>query len=64
MNATQIKTLEIIKNDIAKNKGILFVAFFAAAYTSFNPNGVDGIFGRMADDIFDLISLFRVNIIS
>lgn len=59
MNATQIKTLEIIKNDIAKNKGILFVALFAASYTSFN-----GIFGRMADDVFDLISPFRVNIIS
>lgn len=59
MNATQIKTLEIIKNDIAKNKGISFAALFTAPYTSFNPNGVDGIFGRMADEVFDLISPFK-----
>lgn len=59
MNATQIKTLEIIKNDIAKNKGISFAALFAAPYTSFNPNGVDGIFGRMADEVFDLIAPFK-----
>lgn len=64
MNATQIKTLEIIKNDIAKNKGISFAALFAAPYTSFNPNGVDGIFGRMADDVFDLIAPFRATYIS
>ncbi|NFM15851.1 DEAD/DEAH box helicase [Clostridium sporogenes] len=64
MNATQIKTLEIIKNDIAKNKGISFAALFAAPYTSFNPNGVDGIFGRMADDVFDLIAPFKVSVIS
>ncbi|WP_102401255.1 DEAD/DEAH box helicase family protein [Haloimpatiens massiliensis] len=64
MNATQIKTLEIIKNDIAKNKGISFAALFAPPYTSFNPNGVDGIFGRMADDVFDLIAPFRASVIS
>lgn len=64
MNATQIKTLEIIKNDIAKNKGISFAALFAAPYTSFNPNGVDGIFGRMADDVFDLIAPFKATYIS
>lgn len=64
MNATQIKTLEIIKNDIAKNKGISFAALFAAPYTSFNPNGVDGIFGRMADEVFDLIAPFKAIYIS
>lgn len=64
MSATQIKTLEIIKNDIAKNKGISFAALFAAPYTSFNPNGVDGIFGRMADEVFDLIAPFKVSVIS
>lgn len=64
MNATQIKTLEIIKNHIAKNKGISFAALFAAPYTSFNPNGVDGIFGKMADDVFELISPFRATYIS
>lgn len=64
MNATQIKTLEIIKNDIAKNKGISFAALFTTPYTSFNPNGVDGIFGRMADDVFDLIAPFKVSVIS
>ncbi|MTK12923.1 MAG: DEAD/DEAH box helicase [Clostridiaceae bacterium] len=64
MNATQIKTLEIIKNDIAKNKGISFAALFAAPYTSFNPNGVDGIFGRMADEVFDLIAPFKASYIS
>ncbi|WP_129595936.1 DEAD/DEAH box helicase family protein [Anaerophilus nitritogenes] len=64
MNATQIKTLEIIKNDIAKNKGISFAALFAQPYTSFSPNGVDGIFGRMADDVFDLIAPFKATYIS
>lgn len=64
MNATQIKTLEIIKNDIAKNKGISFAALFAAPYTTFNPNGVDGIFGIMADEVFDLIAPFKVSVIS
>ena len=59
MNATQIKTLEIIKNDIAKNKGISFAALFSAPYTSFNPNGVEGVFGRMADEVFDLIAPFK-----
>lgn len=59
MNATQIKTLEIIKNDIAKNKGISYANLFAAPYTSFNPNGVDGIFGRMADEVFELIAPFK-----
>lgn len=64
MNATQIKTLEIIKNDIAKNKGISFAALFAAPYTAFNPNGVDGIFGRMADEVFELIAPFKATYIS
>lgn len=64
MNATQIKTLEIIKNDIAKNKGISFAALFTAPYTSFNPDGVDGIFGRMADEVFNLIAPFKVSVIS
>ena len=64
MNATQIKTLEIIKNDIAKNKGISFASLFAAPYTSFNPNGVDGIFGKMADEVFELIAPFKVSVIS
>lgn len=64
MNATQINTLEIIKNDIAKNKGISFAALFTAPYTSFNPNGVDGIFGRMADEVFDLIAPFKATYIS
>ncbi|HBJ2623660.1 DUF4145 domain-containing protein [Clostridium botulinum] len=64
MNATQIKTLEIIKNDIGKNKGISFAALFGPPYTSFNPNGVDGIFGRMADEVFDLIAPFKAIYIS
>lgn len=64
MNATQIKTLEIIKNDIAKNKGISFAVLFGPPYTSFNPNGVDGIFGRMADEVFDLIAPFKATYIS
>lgn len=64
MNATQIKTLEIIKNDIAKNKGISFAALFAEPYTNFNQNGVDGIFGKMADDVFELIAPFRATYIS
>ncbi|WP_099346788.1 DEAD/DEAH box helicase family protein [Clostridium tertium] len=64
MNATQIKTLEIIKNDIAKNKGISVRALFQAPYTSFNPDGVEGIFGRMADDVFDLIKPFKATYIS
>ena len=63
MNATQIKTLEIIKNDIAKNKGISFAALFAPPYTSFNPNGVDGIFGKMADDVFKLIAPYKASVI-
>lgn len=64
MNVTQINILEIIKNDIAKNKGISFAALFTVPYTSFNPNGVDGIFGKMADEVFDLIAPFKVSIIS
>lgn len=64
MNSTQIKTLEIIKNDIAKNRGISFAALFAEPYTNFNQNGVDGIFGKMADDVFELIAPFRVWYIS
>lgn len=64
MNATQIKTLELIKNDISKNKGISFAALFAPPYTNLNPNGVDGIFGRMADDVFDLVAPFKATYIS
>ena len=64
MNATQIKTLEIIKNDIAKNKGISVKALFREPYTAFNPDGVEGIFGRMADDVFDLIKPFKATYIS
>nr|WP_279221820.1 DEAD/DEAH box helicase family protein [Clostridium sp. JN-1] len=64
MNSTQIKTLEIIKNDIAKNRGISFAALFAEPYTNFNQNGVDGIFGKMADDVFELIAPFRASYIS
>lgn len=64
MNATQIKTLEIIKNDIAKNKGISVRTLFQAPYTSFNPDGVEGIFGRMADEVFDLIKPFKATYIS
>ena len=63
MNATQIKTLEIIKNDIAKNKGISFAALFAPPYTSFNPNGEAGIFGKMADDVFKLIAPYKASVI-
>lgn len=64
MNSTQIKTLEIIKNDIAKNRGISFAALFSEPYTKFNQNGVDGIFGKMADDVFELIKPFRASYIS
>jgi type I restriction enzyme R subunit len=64
MNATQIKTLEIIKNDIAKNKGISFAALFQEPYTTFNQKGIDGIFGKMADEVFDLITPFRASYIS
>lgn len=64
MNSTQIKTLEIIKNDIARNRGISFAALFAESYTNFNPNGVDGIFGKMTDDVFELIGPFRAWYIS
>jgi type I restriction enzyme R subunit len=64
MNATQIKTLELIKNDIAKNKGISFAALFKEPYTTFSQDGVDGIFGKMADEVFDLITPFRISVIS
>jgi type I restriction enzyme R subunit len=64
MNPTQMNTLEIIKNDIAKNKGISFASLFTAPYTQFNPNGVDGIFGKLADEVFELIAPFKVSVIS
>ncbi|MFT5876088.1 MAG: type I restriction enzyme R subunit [Clostridium sp.] len=64
MNSTQIKTLEIIKNDIAKNKGISFASLFTVPYTQFNPNGVDGIFGKLADEVFHLIAPFKVSVVS
>lgn len=51
-------------NDIARNRGISFAALFAESYTNFNPNGVDGIFGKMTDDVFELIEPFRAWYIS
>lgn len=65
MNSTQIKTLEIIKNDIAKHRGISIAALFAEPYTNFNQNGVEGIFGKMTDQVFnELIEPFRASYIS
>ena len=58
------RILEIIKNDIAKNKGISVKALFREPYTTFNPDGVAGTPGRMADDVFDLIKPFKATYIS
>lgn len=60
ISANQIKCLQMIKNDIIRNKGITIESLYQGSYTALNSNGVDGIFDRLADEVFSLIDPYKV----
>ena len=63
MSAMQIKTLEMIKNDIIKHKGISFAALYEPPYTTRSQNGIDGIFGgKITPEVFALITPYKVEL--
>lgn len=63
MSAMQIKTLEMIKNDIIKHKGISFAALYEPPYTARSQSGIDGIFGsKITPEVFALITPYKVEL--
>lgn len=62
MSAMQISTLEMIKNDIIKNKGISFAALYEPPYTACSQSGIDGIFGGKTPEVFALITPYKVEL--
>lgn len=63
LSATQIKIVEMIKNDIVKNKGISFAALYGPPYTNINHDGFDGIFkGKISEEVIDLIKPYKVEL--
>lgn len=63
LSATQIKIVEMIKNDIIKNKGISFAALYAPPYTNINHDGFDGIFkGKISEEVIELIKPYKVEL--
>lgn len=63
MSATQIKIIEMIKNDIVKNKGISFAALYGPPYTNINHDGFDGIFkGKISEEVIELIKPYKVEL--
>ncbi|MGL5717517.1 MAG: type I restriction-modification enzyme R subunit C-terminal domain-containing protein, partial [Paraclostridium sp.] len=60
MSAKQIRMIDMIKNDILKNKGISFESLYEGKYTTLSKNGIDGIFDeKLCDEVFDLIDPYR-----
>ena len=63
MSAMQISTLEMIKNDIIKNKGISFAALYEPPYTARSQSGIDGIFGgTITPEVVALITPYKVDL--
>lgn len=63
MSAMQIKTLEMIKNDIIKYKGISFASLYEPPYTARSQSGIDGIFGgKITPEVFALITPYKVEL--
>jgi type I restriction enzyme R subunit len=62
ISATQMKILDMIKNDIIKNRGISFASLYQEPYTSINNQGIDGIFAdkRLNDEVISLIEPYQV----
>jgi type I restriction enzyme R subunit len=60
ISPAQIKILEMIKNDIIKNKGISFASLYEGSYAAFSSQGIDGVFEpRMAEEVFALIQPYK-----
>ncbi|NLD50725.1 MAG: DEAD/DEAH box helicase family protein [Clostridiaceae bacterium] len=63
LSATQIKIVEMIKNDIIKNKGISFAALYGPPYTNINHDGFDGLFkGKISEEVIELIKPYKVEL--
>jgi type I restriction enzyme R subunit len=62
--ATQMKVLDMIKNDIIKNRGISFASLYQDQYLAVNGQGIDGVFPdkRLNDEVISLIEPYRVKV--
>lgn len=64
ISATQMKVLDMIKNDIIKNRGISFASLYKDQYLAVNGQGIDGVFPdkRLNDEVISLIEPYRVKV--
>ncbi len=62
ISATQMKVLDMIKNDIIKNRGISFASLYKDQYLAVNGQGIDGVFPdkRLNDEVISLIEPYQV----
>ncbi|WP_372997004.1 DEAD/DEAH box helicase family protein [Lutispora sp.] len=63
LSATQMKIIEMIKNDIIRNRGISFASLYEPPYTNINHDGFDGIFkGKISEEVIELIKPYKVEL--
>lgn len=61
MNVKQMNMMNMIKDDILKNRGISFASLFEGKYTTLSKDGIEGVFNeKLCDEVFDLIEPYRV----
>ena len=60
MNIKQMNIMNMIKDDIVKNRGISFASLFEGKYTTLSKDGIEGVFNeKLCDEVFDLIEPYR-----
>lgn len=60
MNTKQIRMIQMIKDDILKNRGISFASLYEGKYATLSKDGIDGIFNeKLCDEVFDLIEPYK-----
>ena len=59
LTSTQIKFLDMLQNHIARNGSIELDRLYEEPFTTFDVNGIDGIFEEdQIDDLLEIISIF------
>ena len=60
MNTKQMRMIQMIKDDILKNRGISFASLYEGKYATLSKDGIDGIFNeKLCDEVFDLIEPYK-----
>ena len=60
MNTKQMRMIQMIKDDILKNRGISFASLYEGKYATLSKDGIDGIFNeKLCDEVFNLIEPYK-----